>query len=682
MTTIINFLVEQLRASAHYNSSVQIAPAAILWTDIECQWQSAMPFIKQQLPELIELGEYQPEQRIGPAIWVKCVIARLLEECPIPTDKTPIIYLPGVGRKDLRAIEQCPEFLKPLAELQYRGCWWAYNSAGRDWTVSSFLTNPNVGMQLDVGKDKKTQEAILQVLPDLLETPIASLKDKKLVAEDFYAIVLNDPAKDILGWLNNPEDKAQQWQGSKWDIFSQSCQSQFGFTPDVSNEQQALQLLCEAEGEWQAIWDRFADTAANLPLLVEKLKQLQPAALAIVKPENYAFENQADEQQIESAFKAATGTTRAMLAPELQSLWQVQQERKDWLWTRLGLSPWLEILEQCIAVLTHTEIVFGGPNPEAMAEHYTKRFWQADAAVLSAMANARDIYQQELIANVLAIIYTPWLEQTTLNFQQLVAGNGYPGDKQIKENAATYTAGSQVVFFVDGLRYDTANMLQAKLAQYDIAVDLQSRWSALPSLTATAKAAVTPVADMLTGLVSNDDFIPALADGHASFSSHYLQKLLHEKGWQYLEGLEAGDPKGFAWVQTGDLDNMGHEQQRKMPQFIDKILDDIVARIRSLFDEGWQRIRIVTDHGWLWVPNKLTSASIDKALVKKRLTRCAILKDNVQPEGLVVPWYWNPSVSVAMAPGIAGYVAGDYYNHGGLSLQECLTPEMNITRKS
>jgi hypothetical protein len=35
-----------------------------------------------------------------------------------------------------------------------------------------------------------------------------------------------------------------------------------------------------------------------------------------------------------------------------------------------------------------------------------------------------------------------------------------------------------------------------------------------------------------------------------------------------------------------------------------------------------------------------------------------------------------------MAPGISGYVAGDYYNHGGLSLQECLTPVINISNSS
>ncbi|MEZ8025427.1 BREX-1 system phosphatase PglZ type B [Vibrio sp. 1F255] len=678
---VIEYLKDQLRGCATYNKSVQVAPAAILWTDIDCQWQSAMPYIKEQLPELVELGDYKPEDRTGPAIWVKCAIAGKLEECPLPEGLTPIIYLPGVGRKDLRAIEQCPEFLKPLAELQYRGSWWAYNSAGRDWTVGSFLTNPKVKLALDLAKDKKTQEAILNVLPDLLETPVTKLQGKKLEADDFYSIVLDDPIRDILGWLNNPEEKAQQWQGSKWAIFAQSCVSRFAFSPDNTQVEVALAKLCEANKEWQSVWDRFEETAGNLPNLIEKLRDVYPSDM-VFEAQHYLSENVRDEQTIEQALKDLVGQSRDVVKSKLHAIWAQQQERKSWLWTSQGLSPWLVILDDLISVLEHTEVRFNGPNVETMADFYKERFWQADAAVIRCMANTQDIHQQELIANILSVLYTPWLEEVTINFQRLVAQQGYPGRNVIEDQSASYDVGGEVTFFVDGLRFDTAKVLESKLASFGITVDLQSTWSASPSLTATAKAAVTPLTDLLTGLDENDDFKPAVASTQATFNSHYLQKLLSEKGWQYLEGLETGEPSGFAWVQTGDLDNLGHDQQQKMPYFIDKVLDDVVARIRGLLDSGWERIRVVTDHGWLWVPNNegLPKTELNKALGKNRQRRCAILKDNVQGEGLVVPWHWNPNVSVAMAPGISAYVKGDNYNHGGVSLQECLTPVLHIKR--
>lgn len=182
---VVNYLIEQLRNAAAYNKSVQVKPAAVLWTDELCQWQSAMPLIKEYLPELLELGDYEPSQRTGPAIWLKCAIAGVLDEAPLVEGRTPIIYLPGVSRKALRAIEDCPDYLRPLAELQYRGSWWAYNTAGRDWSVGSFLTNPRVGLELDVAKDNSTQEVIPKVLRDLLETQVDALKGRRLEAKDF-----------------------------------------------------------------------------------------------------------------------------------------------------------------------------------------------------------------------------------------------------------------------------------------------------------------------------------------------------------------------------------------------------------------------------------------------------------------------------------------------------------------
>ncbi|NRD74015.1 BREX-1 system phosphatase PglZ type B [Shewanella sp. VB17] len=678
---IIDYLVRQLRDCANFNSAVQVAPAAILWTDIDKQWQSAMPFIKQQLPELIELGEYKPEDRIGPAIWIKCAIAGALEDCQLPEGKTPIIYLPGVGRKDLRAIEQCPDFLRPLAELQYRGCWWAYNTAGRDWSVSSFLTNSKVGLGLELAKDKKTLDAIIQVLPDILETPAERLQGKKLTADEFYAIVLNDPAKDILGWLNNPTDKEAQWLGSKWDIFSQSCGQNYGFTPMHSDLSQPLSLLCEAEGVWSDVWQRFLDTASNLPVLLRSLAEVEPSDLAF-EAERYLSENSRGELAIEHELKALKDQLRKDVKATVERLWHEQSGRQSWIWTTLGLSVWLSILSELKAVLEHTEIPFNGSTPQAMAEFYQERFWLADAAAIAAMAKTRDIHQQEVIADVLTIIYTPWLEQVTLNFQTLVEQKGYPGDNQIEESTAHYSAGSEVIFFVDGLRFDTAKSLEVKLEKLGLKVGLTTQWSALPSLTATAKAAVTPVADLLSGLQDNENFTPVLTETEFEFSSYHFKKALADKGWQYLDGLETGEPNGYAWVQTGDLDNMGHAQQRKMPMHIDAVLNDVVARIEGLVNAGWKRIKIVTDHGWLWVPNKLAEASIPKTLVKKRLARCAILKDNMGSTGVTVPWHWNQNVTIAMAPGIAGYVGGDYYSHGGLSLQECLTPVIKLHVKA
>ncbi len=154
---LIDLLAAEIRASAAYNSNVQVAPSVILWTDKLRQWEPALSLLQAALPELIVLGDYAPEKKTGPAIWIKCVVENALPEIELPSDRIPILYLPGVERRDLRAIGTCPDALKPLAELQYRGCWWIYNNSGRDWAVNAFLVSSNGGAGLDVAKDEKKQ---------------------------------------------------------------------------------------------------------------------------------------------------------------------------------------------------------------------------------------------------------------------------------------------------------------------------------------------------------------------------------------------------------------------------------------------------------------------------------------------------------------------------------------------
>ena len=161
-----------------------------------------MGFIKQHLPELIELGAYNPAERIGPSVGIKRAIARTVAD--LPKGLTPIIYLPGIARKELRAIELCPDELKPLAELPYRGFWWATPNNNRDWTVSGFLSNKPIGLELDIGKDEKTQTALLALLPFLREERADKLQGRRLVATDFNQLVADDSIRDLLQWMNDP----------------------------------------------------------------------------------------------------------------------------------------------------------------------------------------------------------------------------------------------------------------------------------------------------------------------------------------------------------------------------------------------------------------------------------------------------------------------------------------------
>jgi len=134
----IEKIIEKIREVARtFDSDLQCGPECILWPDKDCQWEKAIQIFLDKMPELLILGDYLPKERTGPAIWLRCVISEKNNSIELPKDKTPIIYLPGISRQDLRDVENCLENLKPLIELQFSGIIWSQSN--KDWTVLAFL---------------------------------------------------------------------------------------------------------------------------------------------------------------------------------------------------------------------------------------------------------------------------------------------------------------------------------------------------------------------------------------------------------------------------------------------------------------------------------------------------------------------------------------------------------------
>ena len=127
MSTVLSVLINNLGKAASYNPDIEVKPDVILWPDKERQWEPVAKRLQNELPHLFVLGGYKPDERTGPAIWLRCAIAGKTEDSELEADKTPVLYLPDVSRQDLRRVEEVAsrEELKPLAELQYRGAFWS-----------------------------------------------------------------------------------------------------------------------------------------------------------------------------------------------------------------------------------------------------------------------------------------------------------------------------------------------------------------------------------------------------------------------------------------------------------------------------------------------------------------------------------------------------------------------------
>ena len=108
-STFIEAVLASLEAASAHNPGDAERPVVILWTDRDSQWLSVLPRLRSLMQQLLTLGEYAPEDRTGPSIWLRCVVERAVESPEIPEETTPVIYLPGVGRQEIgAAAETCP----------------------------------------------------------------------------------------------------------------------------------------------------------------------------------------------------------------------------------------------------------------------------------------------------------------------------------------------------------------------------------------------------------------------------------------------------------------------------------------------------------------------------------------------------------------------------------------------
>ncbi|MBK1656249.1 BREX-1 system phosphatase PglZ type B [Allochromatium vinosum] len=684
--TLLDALLHSLAETAKVNHGVQVAPAAILWTDVERQWQSALPRLRQALPNLAGLGDYQPELRQGPAIWLKCVVAGRAPEVDL-AGRPAILYLPGVSRTDLRAIESCPRALQPLAELQYRGVFWSHAN-GKDWTLNAFLTSRHGGQGLDVSQDKATQEALLQALGAgvLLDRALTELQGRRLNADWLHSLLAPNPTRDLLAWLNDPERIPSQWEEARWSVFLKRCTADFGFHPLHDGPLTAAERLARGDGPWAAVAELYRDSFTSFPNVYDWLLKVQPpqGQLELFNdPKSLAGYPQVNEQQ-ETALRYALAACGAM-PPEPARTAVLEAERHhcarlDWLWSRMGLSPLATALHHLADLAERSRTLPRGTTPEQLAQSYREDGWRVDAAALSALGAVQSKADLDAVGAAVRALYLPWLDESARRLQEAAMSAGglpskLPSPSGRGQGEGDSGSNGTCLVFVDGLRYDVAIRLKERLESLG-RVELEARWSSLPSVTASGKVWCSPVAPLAVGDASDQDFTPQVAGDGKPLSAHHFRRLLTEQGFQPLDSQATGDPTGRAWTEAGDLDHYGHEHGLRLARDLDHQLDQIVERLTELRHAGWRRLRVVTDHGWLLLPGGLPKAELPRHQAETKWGRCALVNDSAYAPPLTFGWSWCDEVQVAYAPGASAFIAGKDYDHGGLSLQECLVPAL------
>ncbi len=681
-STLIDLVRTSLTQAGRYNVGDVVAPAAVLWTDADGQWKPVVERLRSLMPELLTLGGYDPALRTGPAIWLRCVIEPAVRAEKFPglawtNGCIPVVYLPGVSRQTLRAVEECPDELKPMVELQYRGTVWSQKN-GKDWTIRAFLVNDEEGLGLDVAEDKLTLQAMQGSLSQLVVTTAVRLRGKRLEAEDFDKLMIGDTPRDLLLWLGDPTATRERWDEGKWSAFRNRCVQDYGFDPETEGEIAGGEKIAERKDAWYGVWERFAEAPTLFPGIPNLLRRVKPKGKLIFEQETWPDENDLMETSLRNALMEVGTMKPADARLRLAQLEVEHGPRRAWVWARLNQCPLASAIAHLAVLASRTATTLGGDSADVMAKLYAEGGYLADDAALRAIACARTAEDAAAVRAAIRCLYLPWLDDTARHFQECLRVKALP---TVQQQEAVSIAPGECILFADGLRFDIGQRLATMAGERQIELTIGSRWAALPTVTATAKPAASPVAAAICGAKLEADFCPETSNKGEKLNADRFRRLLSAAGFQLLGPSETGDPRdknALAWTEYGEFDKLGHNLQSKLASRIDDQLELLLERVQLLLNAGWKRVRIVTDHGWQLVPGGMPKFQLPKYLTESLWSRCASIKESSHADVPVASWSWNSQEQFAYAPGVHCFVANQEYAHGGASLQECLVPVLTF----
>jgi hypothetical protein len=556
---------------------------------------------------------------------------------------------------------------------------------GKDWTVTAFLQSGNGGLELTIARDNATATSIRRALDQLADVPIADLQAKsaagELASPYFDSLISDDFVDDLLSWLSDPKGTRGRWDASRWETLCSRCQADYGFDLVRDGELVGAEKLgLHEKAAWKTAWRRFTSAPSRYPGLVELLRRARPQPKVVglfdaQRVESWPQDNEAEEAALRQALAELASVPVAEARQTLLELEATHRARREWVWAKLNRSPLAQAVQHLATLAEVTQMPLAGATTADMVKAYAEGGWRADAATLDGLACVTTPQDREAVSAAVSHVYAPWLRDAAELFQERVQQEPLPG--RSVSRLGDVPAGT-CVLFADGLRFDLGQKLRAALEGRVGSVTLKYHFAALPTVTPTAKPAVSPVVGLITGTAAGEDFRPAVAPDGKDLNIDRFRRLLAEAGYQVLGPSEAGDPAGRAWAEFGNVDRTGHDEGVGLAQRIPELLANLALRIESLLAAGWREVRVVTDHGWLLLPGGMPKTDLPRYLTATRWRRCAVVKPTATVELPCFEWFWAEGVRVACPPGIDCFLAGAEYDHGGLSLQECVVPQLSI----
>ena len=439
-----------------------------------------------------------------------------------------------------------------------------------------------------------------------------------------------------------------------------------------------------------------------------KLGSLCANITKLGKRDTFPFEEKCYLKQAIQALLADDGdTTRRIVGEHANSVWS---SNSDSLvnWELVKSSQ--RLIETCTDL--ERELPSFSKKQADLIEYYQSSLRRADQLHREFEQAVNDCPDAEdLMPGVVDLVrknYRELVETVQLKFTHFVDNAGWPpqgfmSNTQVfdtKVEPLLKSGGTRVAYLmVDALRYELGYELNKQLVE-DADAQLSVAFATLPSITPVGMASLLPGAYNKLSVHVKDGKTTPLFDGKpisdvpsrmGVFKSQYgdrFQEMPLKDFMKLSKKKMVENSVDLLVLRSTEIDSFFENHPEDAPAMMQRELKQIRQAVNKLQTQGFQKVFIVTDHGFYMNNAQEVGDVVTKPDSTWKVEHQRMLLGN----GNLDSHHYNLTsehtgiktdiLQFAGPKSLSPYRRGMLYYHGGLSIQECLVPVIEITLKS
>ena len=727
---ILAALVDQFRQRFQHEKRAQVC----LWFDEKAEYLRLLPALRDHLQAMqaptIRILEYDAERRHG-QIWIRHQIHRTLEALPAEERRRQrfVVWLPLAEDRLEHGGPDGEPAIDLLAEYRIAGVTWRVG--GRRPTLFRFLKQAGVELPAAPGDQRRLYEGgrdsllakyvarfadrpapfwhnplspelaqsrligdVDQAILDLAVSPETTWQDldEKGLVPEFVALV-----RERYGF-EGPSDRPAAWIAALVAVLALT-ETFLGYRERADfplaerlppavvrpNHRQLLQRWLR-DSESRTAWDR---------LIQEVEATVDLTTWAQDKPGFcFGFPHlvRMRWRQVAEAFAAAapkSSTTAAFFAEHGELI------AREAEYSKASPSPsgsWvlLHQLQKLVGASERaTQRAEQADTVDALVRVFVDQAATVDATHIEVRRHAEQ-QNQPTVSAVADRAYATYTNTLNSRFFERYVGGGtadipkLPYVTEHLEARLWTTPGRRAVLVVDALRYDCAHLVREALPNLD--VQLEPLRAALPTVTPVGMTALLPLsATEVSFDVKGNGLHPRINGKDAAARSTRIAFLqAFGADCRPIDDLEARanppDALGDLLVVFGheEVDQLGHGSANALVRHVHLEIERMARLVRKLHGWGYPEVHVVTDHGFILLDEDRLPDEVpcDKDWCRVRKARFALVPAEADLPVASLPFDWDPTLRVALPPGLAFFQAEQAFSHGGAALQELVIPHL------